>query len=167
MSDTARVVFLPSGRRGEVVRGTTVLDAARQLGVDLDSVCGGRGICGRCQVSQGSIPTIPADASALSSPGELETGYRGRRPLVEGRRLGCAAAILGDVVVDIPPESQVHRQVVRKRPEVTSYPIDPIVRLHYVEVTRPSLDDARSDRERVADALAADWGLGASASTTP
>lgn len=160
MSDTARVVFLPSGRRGEVVRGTTVLDAARQLGVDLDSVCGGRGICGRCQVSQGSIPTIPADASALSPPGELETGYRGRRPLVEGRRLGCAAAILGDVVVDIPPESQVHRQVVRKRPEVTSYPIDPIVRLHYVEVTRPSLDDARSDRERVADALAADWGLG-------
>jgi uncharacterized 2Fe-2S/4Fe-4S cluster protein (DUF4445 family) len=159
MSDTVRVIFLPSGRRGDVVRGATVLDAARQLGVDLDSVCGGRGICGRCQVTQGSTPAIPADETALSPPGDLELNYHGRRPLSDGRRLGCATAIRADVVVDVPPESQVHRQVVRKRPEVTSYPIDPIVRLHYVEVDPPSLEDARADLERVADALAAEWDL--------
>ena len=47
----ALVVFTPSGRRGRFARGTSVLDAARRLGVDLDSVCGGRGICGRCQVT--------------------------------------------------------------------------------------------------------------------
>ncbi|HLU52975.1 MAG TPA: ASKHA domain-containing protein [Acidimicrobiia bacterium] len=159
MSDTVRVIFLPSGRRGEVARGTTVLAAARELGVDLDSVCGGRGICGRCQISQGSTPAIPADPTAVSPPGELELEYRGRRPLGEGRRLGCATAIWGDLVVDVPPESQVHRQVVRKRPEVTSYPIDPVVRLHYVEVEPPSLTDARSDLDRVTEALAEEWGL--------
>ncbi len=48
----ALVIFTPSGRRGRVASGTTVLDAARSLGVDIDSVCGGRGICGRCQVVQ-------------------------------------------------------------------------------------------------------------------
>lgn len=159
MSDTVKVIFTPSGRRGEVTIGTTVLDAARQLGVDLDSVCGGRGICGRCQIAQGATPAIPTNPSALSQPGELELNYRGRRPLIEDRRLGCAVAIQADVVVDIPPESQVHRQVVRKRPEVTSYPIDPVVRLHYVELERPSLEDGRADVERVADALAADWEL--------
>ncbi len=48
---TAHVVFTPSGKRGDFPLGTPVLQAARQLGVDLDSVCGGRGICGRCQCS--------------------------------------------------------------------------------------------------------------------
>lgn len=154
-----RVVFTPSGLRGVVLQGTTVLDAARRLGVDLDSVCGGRGICGRCQVSQGSSPTIPSDPAALSAPGPTETDYRGRRPLQPGHRLGCSATIEGDVVIDVPPESQVHRQVVRKRPEVSNFPIDPVVRLHYVAVTAPNLADARSDLSRVAAALEAEWGL--------
>src|SRR5579885_1273172 len=46
----ALVVFMPSGRRGRFPIGTPLLQAARSLGVDIDSVCGGRGICGRCQV---------------------------------------------------------------------------------------------------------------------
>src|SRR5678815_2891048 len=52
MSEPAgvRVAFMPSGKRGSFPVGTSVLDAARALAVDLDSVCGGRGICGRCQV---------------------------------------------------------------------------------------------------------------------
>jgi len=154
-----KVVFTPSGRRGTVADGTTVLDAARDLGVDLDSVCGGRGICGRCQVSLGSSPGIPADLSALSSPGPTETNYRGRRPLPADRRLGCAVTISGDVVIDVPPDSHVHRQVVRKRPEVSDFPIDPVIRLHYVEVEEPSMADARSDLERLADALEAEWSL--------
>src|ERR1700679_1475829 len=44
------VVFTPSGKRGNFPVGTPLLQAARSLGVDIDSVCGGRGLCGRCQV---------------------------------------------------------------------------------------------------------------------
>ena len=95
----SRVVFTPSGLNGVVPVGTTVLDAARRLGADLDTVCGGRGICGRCQVS---APTgtfakwgITNDGRALSAPGALEHDYRGNRPLVAGQRLGCAARIVG------------------------------------------------------------------------
>ena len=69
-----RVVFTPSGLTGVVERGTTVLDAARRLGVDLDTVCGGRGVCGRCQVvpAMGSFPKWGVDAppDAWSAPAE-------------------------------------------------------------------------------------------------
>ena len=59
-----------------------------------------------------------------------------RGALAAGRRLGCQAQICGDLVVDVPPESQVHRQVVRKRAEAHPIALDPVVRLHYVEVAR-------------------------------
>ncbi len=159
MSADLKVTFTPSGRRGTAVAGSTVLDVARVLGADIDSVCGGRGICGRCQVTVGSAPGTPASETALSPPGPTETNYRGRRPLVAGQRLSCAAQILEDVVIDVPPESQVHRQVVRKRAEVIDIAVDPVVRLHYIEVAEPTLDDDSSDLGRIQDALQEQWGL--------
>ena len=153
------VVFLPAGRRAKVDEGTTVLDAARLLGVDLDSICSGRGICGRCQVRIGSTPGIPASDASLSPPGTTETQYRGKRPLARDHRLGCAAHIVDDVVIDMPPDSQVHRQVIRKRPEVASLPVDPVTTLHYVEVEPPDLESPTGDAERLLMALERDWGF--------
>ena len=164
MSESAFVVFTPSGKRGRFPTGTSVLDAARSIGVDLDSVCGGRGLCGRCQVEAGTghfakfgIESAPGH---LSPPGEKEARYAARRGLVDGRRLGCSALIEGDVVIDVPPESQVHKQVVRKRAEARDYTIDPAIRLHYVEVAEPDMHNPRSDFERLTDALGEQWGLG-------
>ena len=121
-----RVVFTPSGLEIEVDPGTTVLAAARRLGVDLDSVCGGRGICGRCQVvpSTGVFAKWGIDAlgNALSARGATEIAYKGRRPLGSDHRLGCAALIEGDAVIDVPAESQVHRQVVRKSVDLVDPP---------------------------------------------
>ena len=161
MTTTERhsVVFTPSGRRGTFATGITVLDAARELGVDLDSVCGGRGICGRCQVTVGSRPGMEARDDRLSPPGPTELDYRGRRPLEPGQRLGCAAHILDDVVIDVPAASQVHRQVVRKRAGVDALPVDPVIRLHYVEVEEPDLASPTGDRERLAAALFEQWQL--------
>ena len=153
------VVFTPSGRRGDISAGTTVLDAARTLGVDIDSVCGGRGICGRCQISVGSAVGVPAVPGQLSRPGPLETKYRGRRPLGEGLRLSCSAQLRANVVIDVPPESQVHRQVVRKRAEVIDIPVDPVVRLYYIEVEQPDMHRQNSDLGRVMEALESQWGL--------
>ena len=135
--DDHLVVFTPSGRRGDVSPGTTVLDAARRLGVDIDSVCGGRGICGRCQVEpmfgEFAKHGITADASHLSPPGTVEADYRGRRPLTEDRRLSCTATIRGDLVVDVPAESQVHRQVIRKDIDLGDIELDPVLVLRLVE----------------------------------
>lgn len=153
------VVFTPSGHRGHVPDDTTVLDAARRLGVDLDSVCGGRGICGRCQVE----PTfgdfakhnIAASVEHISARGPVERDYRGRRPLLGDLRLGCAARIRGNLVVDVPPTSQVHRQVIRKEVDLGDVQLDPVLVLRLVEVP--------DERERPAtwliDSLTDQWGL--------
>jgi len=157
------VVFTPSGRRGEVEAGCTVLDAARRLGADLDSVCGGRGICGRCQV----VPTfghfdkhgINSAADHLSPVGATEEAYHGRRPLEIGGRLGCTAKVLGDLLVDVPPASQMHRPVIRKSVDLTGLIIDPVVHPYYVEVLPNDLGGDRSDLRLLTDALGEQWNL--------
>ncbi|NJD26682.1 MAG: DUF4445 domain-containing protein, partial [Chloroflexi bacterium] len=159
----AQVIFTPSGRRGRFDEGTTLLDAARSLGVDLDSVCGGRGLCGRCQVvpAEGSFPKHGIDSSDrhLSPRGADEDEYDRLRGLAAGRRLGCRAVVRGDVLVDVPPESQVHRQVVRKGVPVRDFVIDPVVRLHEVDVERPALATPGGDLARLLRALELEWGL--------
>ena len=157
------VIFTPSGRRGRFAAGTTVLDAARALGVDLDSVCGGRGLCGRCQIrpGEGEFPKhgINSSGAHLSPAGADEEEFDRRRGLPADRRLGCRAAIHGDVLVDVPPESQVHRQVVRKGVPVRDFVIDPVVRLFEVEVERPTLETPGGDLARLLAALRAEWAL--------
>ena len=159
----ALVVFTPSGKRGRFALGTNLLDAARQLGVDIDSVCGGRAICGRCQCvpMEGSFAKhgIESQAGHLGAPAATELRYRERKGLALGRRLSCQAQLLGDVVVDVPPESQVHRQVVRKRAEAREIRLDPMVRLHFVEVEPPDMHLQRGDFERLREALRREWGL--------
>ena len=160
----AQVVFTPSGRRGRFPAGTKVLEAARALGVDLDSVCGGRGICGRCQIVQsiGEFPKHGIDSRAdhLSEFGPIEQRYHDKRaPLAPGRRLGCSTHIRGDVVIDVPPDSQVHRQVVRKRAEVHAIRVDPVVRLHFIEVAPPDMHEPAGDLRRVGAALREEWGV--------
>ena len=143
MADDPLVVFTPSGRRGRFAPGTPLLTAARRLGVDLDSVCGGRGICTRCQirVSEGEF----AKHGIVSAPDHLtELTDRERRQRATGRlnaghRLSCQARIAGDLVADVPETSQVHRQIVRKRAAVRNIRIDPLVRPMYVEVPPPDL----------------------------
>ena len=159
-----RVVFTPSGKRGDFAEGTSLLAAARTLGVDLNSVCGGRGICGRCQIeiAEGQFAKHALDSrSRHATPwNEVEERYVGKRgPLAPARRLGCQAKVCGDLVVDVPPESQVHRQVVRKRAEEHPIDIDPVVRLHYVEVREPNLRGPSSDFRRLQQALAEQWGV--------
>ena len=160
MSEENLVFFTPSGLRGKFVDGTTVLDAARHLGVDLDSVCGGRGICGRCQVQPmfGEFAKygISSQEVGLSPLGSKETSYTGKRPLEEASRLGCAATIHGDVVVDIPEESQVHRQVVRKEIDLGEVVLDPVLKLFFVELETGTTSKLK---EEVIEALKDQWGF--------
>jgi uncharacterized 2Fe-2S/4Fe-4S cluster protein (DUF4445 family) len=159
----ALVVFMPSGRRARVPIGTPLLQVARSLGVDIDSVCGGRGLCGRCQVvlAEGDFAKhgVISRASHLSPFGAVEEAYCRQQPLAPGRRLSCSTQVLGDVVIDVPPSSQVHRQVVRKAAEARDIELDPVVRLHYVEVEPPDMHNPSGDLRRLEDALEFEWRL--------
>jgi uncharacterized 2Fe-2S/4Fe-4S cluster protein (DUF4445 family) len=163
VSDAIPVVFLPSGRRGTFAHGTPLLTAARQLGVDIDSVCGGRGLCGRCQIlcAEGDFPKhgITSKAAHLSAFSATEVHFERRKGALGRRRLSCHTLIEGPLVIDVPPESQVHRQVVRKSAVVRDIKIVPDIRLYYIEVAENELDASTSDLTRIQAALLADWGL--------
>ena len=161
MADDALVIFTPSGKRGRFALGTPVLTVARQLGVDLDSVCGGRGICSKCQITPGygEFPKhgVTVHEGALSEWNAVEERYDRIRGLPEGRRLGCQAKVMGDIVIDVPPESQVHRQVIRKSATQRDITMDPATRTYYVEVQEPDMHEPSGDFQRLADALRDQW----------
>ena len=164
MTEDVKVVFMPSGRRGIFPKGTALLSAARSLGVDIDSVCGGRGLCGRCQIScmSGSFPKheITSSQDHLSVLSETEKKYSTRKtPLAPDRRLSCHTQLLGDVVIDVPPESQMHRQIIRKDAEHRDIHLNTTTKLYYVPVEETTLEDPLSERHLLFKALASEWQL--------
>ena len=161
----ARVVFTPSGKRGSFPLETPVLKAAQILGVDIDSICGGRGICGRCQIVQSlgnfSKHNINSKYENISKLSDTEKAYseRPKKSLEKGRRLSCATKILGDCVIDVPADSQVHQQIIRKEADTCDIDIIPPVQLYYVEVSQPDMHDPSGDLRRLREALEREWQL--------
>ena len=155
------IVFTPSGRQGDVPSGTTVLQAARTLGVDIDSVCGGRAMCGRCQivVGEGDFPKhgIVSSANSVTPKSKVEDRYAEKRGLADGRRLSCQAVLCSNVVIDVPAESQVHDQVIRKAADDRVIEMDAPTRLCFVEVREPDMHEPSGDLRRVVEALNNQW----------
>jgi len=157
------VVFTPSGKRGRFETGTPILEAARELGVYVESVCGGRATCGRCQVEPqfGNFAKhgISSDAGSISETGPKEARYNDVRGLAETRRLSCSATIQGDLVIDIPADAAVNRQVVRKDADTKVFERNPALTLCYVEVEEPDMHKPLGDLDRLQKALQEQWGF--------
>ena len=153
---------MPSGKRGRFPVGTPVLDAARQLGVYVESVCGGRATCGRCQieVQEGHFAKhkIVSSLDHISPKGAKEERYEQVRGLPDGRRLSCSATIQGDLVVDVPQDTVINAQVVRKGASDRVIERNPAVQLCYVEVDEPDMHKPLGDLDRLKLMLERDWG---------
>ena len=160
-STEPKIIFTPSGRQGHVPAGTNLLTAARQLGVDIDSVCGGRAMCGRCQidVGQGAFAKhgVESGLDHLSEASPAEARYAEKRGLSEGRRLACQCTIEGDLVIDVPATSQVHNQLIRKAADNRTIDLKPPVRLCYIEVREPDMHEPSGDLRRIIEALEEQW----------
>ena len=158
-----RVVFQPAGRQGDVPEGTSLLDAARALGVEIESICGGKQTCGKCQVSieSGHFSRLGIESSPehVTPESEREARYRLEKGLMPGCRQSCAALVLGDVLVTVPEESRTHKQVVRKAASQRAFEVTPAMRLCYVELPTATMEDERSDWARLADELATRFDL--------
>ncbi|MCP3666737.1 MAG: DUF4445 domain-containing protein [Gammaproteobacteria bacterium] len=162
VADRVKVVFTPSGLRGMFPKGISVLQAAQQLGVDLESVCGGQGQCSRCQVIHtiGEFPKhgISSRPENLSSPYATETS-NDQDVLGQGRRLGCASRILGDAVIDVPPDSRVYQQHIVKEAAACDIDSDPAVKLYQVVVPPTDMHDPASDLSQLQRVLEEDFQL--------
>jgi uncharacterized 2Fe-2S/4Fe-4S cluster protein (DUF4445 family) len=152
------IIFQPSGRRGRVPEGTTILDAARKLGVGIEAVCGEQLVCGKCRVKvmEGSFPKegITSHMDHLSELDEKEIKVLKRKDSDENIRLACSTRIRGDVLIFVPEASRTGKQVVSKAAGTIKVKIKPAVTKYYVELPLPSLEDPLGDFERLEQALA-------------
>jgi len=147
VSDEAcEIILQPIGRRIELPAGVTILDAARQAGVELVALCGGEGVCGACRVRLMQGPLSPHTLT--------ETDNLSDEDLAHGYRLACQAQVLGPVRLDIPPESLTTPQRLQLEGQDASLELAPVVTPLEVEVPQPSLDDLRSDLTRLTEAVA-------------
>lgn len=158
-----KVNFQPSGRRGDVDEGITLLDAARHLGVDIESICGGKGTCGKCKVriEEGYFEKDAMDSrmSHLTPMTEVEKKFI-KPDEGPNMRLACAAVLRGDVKVFVPEKSRAGKQIVRKAAKELSIKLDPAVKKYYLELKQPTLHDLTvGDYERVISALKDQYGL--------
>ena len=156
------LILMPSGRRGQVARGTSLLDAARSLGVEIESICGGRQTCGKCQilVEDGTFlkHQIVSAADHVSPIESREAAYRATHPL-DDRRLACAARVLDDVLVSVPDESQARKQIIAKAATDRAIDVQPAIRQVYVEVAPAELESRGGDWERLQARAGEQWGL--------
>ncbi|MEM2306690.1 MAG: 2Fe-2S iron-sulfur cluster-binding protein, partial [Candidatus Bathyarchaeia archaeon] len=149
---SAEVVFQPEGKRIKVPYGSTILDAVRASGVDLTSICGGRGICGKCRV-------IIGRSNNISSLANVERKFLSDEEVSLGYRLACQTIIFGSLTVRVPEESRTGRQRLLVEGVEALTPPEPSIKKLFVRLDRPSLLDVRSDADRLLDALRDAYGL--------
>lgn len=157
------VIFQPSGRRGKVAAGKTLLEASYELGVEIEAPCGAHKVCGKCKVKieTGFFEKFNIDSQMehLSSFSEEEKKLLTEKEIAGGYRLACATQIQGDILVFVPEESRKADQVVLQTGKERVFKLNPAVKNYYVEMSKATLDDHRDDLRRLQDALKDQFGL--------
>ena len=157
MEDTQQVCFTPSGRqyKGEV--GDTLLQVAQDAGVAIRSLCGGYGQCHQCwiEVSEGSHPKFNVECKSENVSGitSLERQLIIDNPSYKGKRLACQTCIQGDLVIDVPEESQEHKAYISKKNAKQDYSIDSAITLFDCTLEESTLDKNPSATENLLSQL--------------
>ncbi len=129
-----KIVFQPYGKRVLVEKGTTIMEAAVAAGIPLETVCGGKGICGKCKVRL---------IKGSSLGGETQ----------EGLMLACQTKIISDAVIEIPASTRLLQQKILVGGVEIKIPLNPNVHKLYLKMNKPSLSDQKSDLSRIIEAL--------------
>ncbi len=163
ISEKCMVIFQPSGRRGFIPKGKTLKEASIALGVDIEGICGEKAICGKCKVrvEQGMFEKYGVESSLdhLSPMSQTERKFFSLQQERGGYRLACQARILDDIIVFVPEESRMGKQVVRKAAREINIELKPAVKKYYVELPKATLEDTRGDWERLTTELERQHGL--------
>src|SRR5215204_6029449 len=171
MTKKHNIILQPSGSRGQVDEGQSVRSAARDLGVEIESICAENATCGKCMilVEEGRFEKYNIDSKRenLSPIGTAERAYLERRPkLLKDKgwevgqvRLSCQCKILGDVLINVPEESRGNKQIVRKSASERAIEIKPSIRKYLVDMSPPNLARPIADWERLAKGLETSMGL--------
>jgi len=162
-TNKALVVFQPSGRRGRVPKGISIVEASRRLGVDIEAPCGEKQVCGKCKIriEQGIFQKLGLE-SRWKNAGPWQAGeetYISSDEKEKGYRMGCVATVEGDLLVFVPEAARAGKQVVSKAPRPLDITLNPAVKQYSVHVEPPSLEDPAGLVERLCAALEDTHGL--------
>jgi uncharacterized 2Fe-2S/4Fe-4S cluster protein (DUF4445 family) len=162
---THTLIFTPSGVQTTGETGETVYDAALRAGVDMRSICGGKGLCKRCQieVEPGEFAKFKLSVSAGDIPKLSPTEKKARHDgeLSERRRLACRAKLCGDMVVEVPSDSREGESAIQKKSTHIETELNPAVQLYMIKLETPTLADNPSDGEAICRALQEQHGVAA------
>ena len=151
------IFFSPSGKQGSFTCGTTVLHAAQELGVSIESICGGKGICKKCiiepQLGKFDKHHISSSEKSLSELTSREKKFFNLSRKTKSCRLSCQTKILGDLVIDIPESSLINTPVVRKKVETKDISINPTLFKVFLKVDKPDINNPSGDLERLQKAF--------------
>ncbi|MGD8564059.1 MAG: ASKHA domain-containing protein, partial [Desulfarculaceae bacterium] len=163
-SEKVKIIFQPSGRRGEVAKGTNIIEASRQIGVDIEALCGEKKVCGKCKVriEEGTFEKfgITSSKDHVSPWVTEEKKFISDQEREAGFRLGCVAQVQGDLLVFVPEESRAGKQVVSKAARDIEIEWNPAVKLYTVSMIKPTFEDPLGDFERMSNELKKEHGLG-------
>jgi len=129
----------------------TIYEAARLLGLNLNSECGGKATCGKCRVR--------VLGNALSAHTNSEIEHFSADQLADGWRLACCTIASNDVTVHIPTNSLIEEQVIQVNSDLVNLEPSQSVQLFSITVAPPSLDDQFPDLERLARVLKQEYSI--------
>lgn len=146
-----KITFLPDKKNIEVNKGTTALEALERAGINIDTPCGGKGICGKCKIliNKGITTTTPIEEELLSEE-EIKKGFR----------LACQAKLFQDSIIEVPSEIRLDFKRVfssNSKGDIhrtkNNFSLESNLKKVFLDLEKPSLDDQRSDWERIKDGL--------------
>lgn len=146
------IIFQPEGKRVEIEKDCSILSAALKVSVDLTSICSGKGNCGKCKV-------IVDDTNAVNPITDKEKELLTVEEIRNGIRLACLTQVKADLLVKIPEYSRSGRQRLQIEGIDTPIDLEPVVRKYYIELKPPSLEDPRSDADRILNRLFDNYNL--------
>jgi uncharacterized 2Fe-2S/4Fe-4S cluster protein (DUF4445 family) len=139
------VTFLPSYRKIDVPRGSTILDAAQRAGLNINVVCGGQGKCGKC--------VVYVQSGKTEFDRQKHSRFFTEEELAKGACLACATSVQGDLQVIIPDSTLIQEQKILIEGLESEIEFHPSVRKYYVELEPPTLADPSPDLSRLL------WGI--------
>lgn len=161
--EKAKLIFQPSGRRGEVDKGVTIIEASRLLGADIEALCGEKKKCGKCKIriEEGFFEKFGIQSGmAHTTPWlEEEEKFINNQEKNAGYRLGCVVKVEGDLLIFVPEESRAGKQVVSKKARDIHIEHNPMVKIYYIEVDPPTFEEPTGDFERICRELEKQYSL--------
>ena len=153
MDDTQQICFTPSGLKYRSEQGETLLQVAQDAGVAIRSLCGGYGQCHQCwvEISEGKHSKFGVDCKAENVSGmtSLERQLIADNPSYKGKRLACQTCIQGDLVIDVPEESQEHKAYISKKNAKQNYSLSSAISLFDCELEESTLEENPSATENL------------------